>query len=226
MSKRIDYKLIAIFLFVAIIFFASAPLWAGDDYRGNNDPSNVNVDVGGSTINVQGGDLTGGPVNVSTGGNRSFAIGIPGLGDVDIAGCLGSEQWTLLVGGKQKLVINWVCLTEFYLRNGQPELAAQALCNTEVVKEYATEEECEEAHGFFADVVLAMAVKDSKEEDEEEEYHEEQMQMYEDMQAKIRNLEAELAKPKPVPRPVQKTVVEQKPLLTAEQRAALLEIKK
>lgn len=175
------------------------------------------MNVGGDTISMQGGDLTSGPVNVSTGGNKSVALGNV-LGDVDIAGCLGSTQWSTPVYGKQKLVVNWVCVAEFYLQYQQPELAAMALCNTEILKEFETEEECEQAHQFLTQAVLPPPpVAAAPDHDEEEDYHAEQMMLYEDMQAKIRNLEER--------KPVQKTVIEQKPFLSDEQRAKLRELK-
>ena len=96
---------------------------------------------------VNGGDI-------STGGNKSLLIAPPGLGDVAIARCLGSEAWTLLIGGKQKLVLNQVCMSEFYLNVGRFDLAAQALCNQpEILAEYNTETACELDHDFTPAIV-------------------------------------------------------------------------
>jgi hypothetical protein len=80
--------------------------------------------------------------------NKTFAFGYS-MGDVDIAGCLGSTQWTTILGGKQKLVINWPCMAEFYLRNEKWGLAAMALCNVPgILEEFASEVDCEVAHDF------------------------------------------------------------------------------
>ncbi len=135
MKYLINPKHIFLMLIAAAIVLMVAPAaMAGDKITQSNDMNN---------------QTTG---DVSVGGDKSsaFGIGIPGLGDVDIAGCLGSEQWTLLFGGKQKLVINWPCMAEFYLRNGAPELAAMALCNTEILDEFDSEAECEAAHKFLS----------------------------------------------------------------------------
>jgi len=54
-----------------------------------------------------------------------------------------------LIGGKQKLVLNQVCMADFYLKVGRFDLAAQALCNQpEILKEYQTEVACEADHDF------------------------------------------------------------------------------
>ena len=92
-------------------------------------------------------------VNISPGdtiykGGRALALG-SSLGDVDIAQCLASAQWNTALGGKQRLVLNQICMAEFYLKRGRFDLAAQALCNQdEILAEYATERECEDDHDF------------------------------------------------------------------------------
>ena len=120
-----------------------APAYAGGECNGhgNCDDESIVIDAGSSVI---GGDTV-----IDTGGNKSLAVVAPGLGDVDIAQCLGSEAWSLLVGGKQKLVLNQVCMAEFYLKQGRYDLAAQSLCNQpEILDEYDTEVACEIAHDF------------------------------------------------------------------------------
>ena len=114
-----------------------------DDCRGNcpggstDTAVEVMTDVDSSVNNVISGDSS-----------KAFAFG-HGLGDVDIAQCLGSTQWDTTLGGKQKLVLNNVCMAEFYLSQGKWKLAAMALCNQpEILSEFTTEEECEKAHNF------------------------------------------------------------------------------
>jgi len=86
-------------------------------------------------------------VNIAGDSSRVIALGNT-LGDVDIAGCLGSTQWNTPVYGRQVLVINWPCMAEFYLKNQMYDLAAMALCNTEIEDEFASEAACEAAHDF------------------------------------------------------------------------------
>lgn len=91
---------------------------------------------------------TTGDVNVGTGDSRAWGFG-HAMGDVDIAQCLGSTQWDTILGGQQKLVLNNVCMAEFYLKNGKWGLAAMALCNQpEILSEFSSEAECETAHDF------------------------------------------------------------------------------
>lgn len=226
--KDIDMRLLALLLLVGILILVAAPVWAGGGDHHNSGDVDVDVEFGGDTVNVggdtislQGGDMTGGPVNVSTGGNKSLALGNV-LGDVDIAGCLGSTQWSTPVYGKQKLVVNWVCVAEFYIRYQQPGLAAMALCNTEILEEFDSEEECEQAHQFLAQaaIVESPIIDDYS---DEEEFHEEQRTLNMALQSEIEQLR-ELYERRPTPKPVQHTVVEQKPLLTDDQKARLREV--
>lgn len=123
----------------------------GDDITQSNDMNNQ----------------TTGDVNIAGDSSKAFGVG-HALGDVDIAGCLGSEQWGTPIVSKQKLVLNWVCLAEFYLRSGQPELAAMALCNTEVLSEFPDETSCEKAHGFLTALPLAPPPQAEADDDDEE----------------------------------------------------------
>jgi len=151
LEKILRYWVIFVILVAAALVVATKARAQGDECRGNHPCNNTNggdvtvpVDVAVTT-----GDMVGGETIVSTGGNKSVAVVAPGLGDVDIAQCLGSTQWSLLVGGKQKLVLNHVCMAEFYLKQGRYDLAAQSLCNQpEVLEEYGTESQCELDHDF------------------------------------------------------------------------------
>ncbi len=142
LSNKINWVLAG--LLVLAMLAMAAPIWASGNCNGPGDDNCYNEIV---DVNLTGGDVIGG--DISTGGNKSIALVAPGLGDVDIAQCLGSEAWTLLIGGKQKLVLNQVCMAEFYLKQGRYDLAAQSLCNQpEILNEYSTEADCEVAHDF------------------------------------------------------------------------------
>jgi hypothetical protein len=123
-----------------------------DGGGGDIDITGGDIDITGGDViggDLTGGDLIGGDMAISTGGNKSLVIAPPGLGDVDIAQCLGSQAWTLLIGGRQTLVLNQVCMAEFYLKVGRYDLAAQALCNQPgIVDEYSSEGACEIDHDF------------------------------------------------------------------------------
>jgi len=124
-----------------------------DDCHGNCGGNGDTVVDVTTTTNV-GDTVLNNETLTSVGGNKNLALAAPGLGDVDIAQCLGSTQWSLLIGGRQKLVLNQVCMAEFYLKNGKYDLAAQALCNQpEILVEYDTEAQCEIAHDFTPPIV-------------------------------------------------------------------------
>lgn len=201
-----------LFLVITIlVLLMSMPLWASGDCKGKS--CNGDVTVGGTDVTVDTtvstGDMVGGDTSLS---NNSRALALSnGLGDVDIAGCLGSTQWATPVFSKQKLVVNWPCMAEFYLRNGKYELAAMAICNTEIRKEFATEDDCRAAHDFDEMIEEAVIVVDSSEEDE---WREEQRQMQMDYEARIEALEHRAPSVRMV----------EKPLLTDNQRKQLEEV--
>ena len=199
-------------------------VYASGDCKGHSCGGETTVDtdvtVGGTNINI--GDTN---VPIVTGantqsnsttieGSRAYALS-NSLGDVDIAGCLGSTQWATPLFSKQKLVVNWPCLTEFYLRNAQFELASMAICNTEIRKEFASEQACRDAHAF--EPMLEEPVMVMEQDDDEVEYLrdelEEQAMLQADLNAKIQNLERS------------QRVVIREPYLSDEQKTKLREVK-
>lgn len=163
------------------------------DVRQSNDMNNQtsgDIDIGmASTLNA--GDMIGGDTSLST-STKNIAVAAPGLGDVDIADCLGSTQWSLLVGGKQKLQLNHVCMAEFYLKAGRYDLAAQSLCNQpEILGEYDDELACEADHDFSPPPMPAMAPEPAALEQhyEIEEQHDEDLAM---VQAQLTEVSAQL----------------------------------
>ena len=221
-------------LWVALAFFLALAwfIWgvgvakADDDCRGNscNGGGDVDVDVGGDTINAGDVsvpvDITGGSANVQQ-NSDSFALGLSnGLGDVDIAGCLGSTQWATPLFSKQKLTVNWPCLAEFYLRNGKPELAAMAICNTEVVKEFDTEADCEAAHNFTVLVAAPPEPVEHYRDDELERRLEINQAYTAELESRLNDLESLAQRA-----PEQRTVVQQMPVLSDKQKSALAQLR-
>jgi len=213
------WKLVKWFFFglavVALLYFGLTQRVMADDER--ND---IDFDyTGGDTI-VNDGDVnvpvhvTGGTQSV-TGSNynstsRALALG-NSMGDVDIAGCLGSTQWSTPLIGHQKLVLNWPCMAEFYIRNQMWENAAMAICNTEIRQEFASEQECRDAHPFqmlAQPVYEAAVVVTEADNDEELELYNDRLQMqqeaYEGLQQEMADLRA---------RPAQRVVIKQDPEL-------------
>ena len=145
-----------------------APIAIADNGHGHNhNDGDVTVDAN-TTLNssLSAGDLVAGDTNVSH-ESSSLALGNV-LGDVDIADCLGSTQWNTPIYGRQGLVLNHVCMAEFYLRAGKYDLAAMALCNVpEILKEFSTEDECETAHDF-SPVVSTSLVQEIEEEHDQD----------------------------------------------------------
>lgn len=200
----------------------------------HNDVVDVDVDVTGGDITVPV-DVTTGPVNVPvnvSGGvqsvdasphfdSRALALS-NSLGDVDIAGCLGSTQWSTPLLSKQKLVVNWPCLAEFYLRNAMYDNAAMAICNTEVRKEFETETACRDAHPFQL-MAAPPPVDESDDEDEElAGIVVEQMAVIESQRAQMETYDERIAKLEQK-KPTTTRVVNQVGL-TDEQRKQLAEV--
>ncbi len=196
--------------FVVVLMVVAALMVLTTRAEADDGHGHDHHDDGGSTVttstdiinDLAGGDIIGGDTSVITGNNKALTVVAPGLGDVDIAQCLGSEAWTLLVGGKQKLVLNQVCMAEFYLKQGRYDLAAQSLCNQpEIVREYDTEAACELAHDFTPPITSEPASNRSLEEQHSlETHHDEDLDM---VQAQLSEVQMQLAEleERPAPRP-------------------------
>jgi hypothetical protein len=219
------------------------------DHGGGN--SNVDVDVGGTDIDIGGTTVNAGDVSVPVDVNAATTVNSPvsmqnetktfafsnSLGDVDIAACLGSEQWSTPVYGQQKLKLNQVCMAEFYLKNGLYDLAAMSLCNVkEILKEFEgkgikkddAEAACEAAHTFGPTVADIAALEPAAAPPFEsfEEHNEDvvEIQMAQQaLQMEVQELRAELdaerRRPPPPPRVVQQ---EAEPRLTDAEKYAIL----
>lgn len=211
---------------LAVVMIVAPPLaLADDDCRGNscNGGGDTTVDVTGGDVNVPvdvNTDVTGGPVSVE---HKSDSLGIGlanSLGDVDIAGCLGSTQWATPLFSKQKLVVNWPCLAEFYLEHGKYELAAMAICNTEIIKEFEDEAACEAAHDFGPLVVEPEPIGEIIETfDSGQAVQNEEIEVMQMAQASLEQRLAALEN-KPAPRPRVSRPAAPAPMFTEEQKAA------
>lgn len=197
LSESRVFAWICIIVLCGVLTMVVSVAYAGGSDHHNND------------TNVTTGDMVGGDTELNS---RALAFSNT-MGDVDIAGCLGSTQWATPLFSKQKLVVNWPCLTDFYLKNGLPEMASIAICNTEVRKEFGSEEECRRAHPF-------RAMLDSMEEEAPHDRDDELERRLEINQAYTTELESRLNDLEQLSQRT-RTVVRQEPWMTDEKRAKL-----
>lgn len=209
MSRKIYgwISLLMFFLAGVMLTLLVSPAWASGndvDVRQSNDMNNQT-----------GGDIS----------HESKALGFShSLGDVDINQCLGSTQWGSIIVSKQKLVLNKWCAAEVYDAKGLHHMAAVMRCDIpEVAKHFPDGEHCVVANKWVPKVVVqdTLVVDDSHDEDEEE-WHEEQIQLQQDYDERLAQLEERLSRP--APKVIERTVVEQKPWMTDEKRAALQKV--
>jgi len=152
--------------------------------------------------------------------DSSTALGFAhSLGDVDINQCLASTQWGSILISAQKVVLNLWCAGEVFDAKGLPQMAAIMRCDIpEIKRHFETPAECIAANTVTA--LPAPVMIDDSHFEEEEEYHQEQMQMQQDYDERIERLEARANRPRST------RVVEQKPLLSDDQKARLEEVLK
>ena len=181
-----------------------SPAWADDPY------SNYH----GSTSLEQSSALSN-----SVSGDRAYAIG---GSDADINNCRFTE------GG---LTIQWTRKDKFcqalkLIELGYVDTGVLAICTkTWIGKLYSDLAACQGALvAKYAPVVVAepVSLADS---DEDDDYHEDQMMLFEDLQAKVRNLEQDYEKQMQAPPQVIRRTVQQ-PYLSAEKKAKLREVVK
>ena len=110
-------------LLIAVVFVLAAfdARAGGDKITQSNDMNNQTAgNVDASSSPTIGGDS-----------NRSYALGMAGLGDVDInegRNCMGTEAFSITVVAKQDMKLNPWCAALFYDANGKHEMAARARC--------------------------------------------------------------------------------------------------
>lgn len=196
-------------LILLVAFLLSDDVWAGGECNGHDNCNETE-------INALAGDNE---VVNSTGGNRSLALG-NSLGDVDIAGCLGSTQWSTPLIGKQKLVLNHVCMAEFYLNARQYDLAAMALCNVpEILAEFKTESECEAAHDFAPPTITEASPEPHVPQDEFYRLEQLNAERYDSLAERLETIEQ---RPEPRPKVVLQPAPTAEPFIDDTKRAALL----
>ena len=195
MNRRLQTLWIAFLVFLLMVL--AVPAFAGKvDQTLNSD--------------VQDNDLIR--------GDTAIGLGIPGLGDVDINDCMASEQWTLLLGGKQRLVLNKWCASLYYDQIGQHDTAARLRCTIEEIAELFPEGGCLDANVVVA---LPPPPAPAMREDEDEELD------AEDVQEIVAQAIAEEVKRQPKPKPVKiERVIEQQPYLIPKELADQLRVTK
>jgi len=210
-------------IFICLSFIASAAM-ADDDCKGHScvggdvTVGGDTINVGGDTVNVEGASLTGGDVNFS--GSRAYAFG-NSLGDVDINDCLASKQWNTPLFGRQDTAPNLWCMGESYDARGLYKMAARMRCKIQLIRsDFATDEDCWAENTVTPQPI---AEREDRHDVDEEQLHVEQEQRYQVLNEELEQLKQIINRP--APKPVQRTVVQEKPLLTPEQRSALLELK-
>jgi len=184
---------------VAIVIFLMSPVWADDDHYSNyRDGVTSSID------------------NSVSDTSRAFGIG---AGDVDINECYRS--WSVVLFQDSK--VNKLCLARQQVAEGNFEAAAISRCSIRsVVKDYNDKAHCIRLNTAH---LLAPPPAESRVDDDEDDYREDQMMLFEDLQAKVRNLEQDYEKQMQAPPQVIRRTVQQ-PYLSAEKKAKLREVVK
>ena len=220
---RRDLRNLAIIILVGLLVISMAPVWASGDCKGHSCNDGGDINLTGGDVNVAANTSVDASGDVSFSSNdTSRAFGF-GLGDVDINDCYRSYQVLIYQDSK----LNKFCVAQHYAAMGNEAAYQQVMCSIGAIKKlWDDKASCLAAHTL---AVMPQQPLDTPEkileidhdEDEEERFHVEQQELYEDLLAKIRNLE-EAQNRSPV---VRREVVEQRVGLTAEQKAMLREVK-
>lgn len=187
-----------IILLAAVIVMVAAPVWAD---KGDDIDTDSNATASGDFSN--------------TVRDTSRAIGL-GAGDVDIAQCYRSYSVIIWQDSRS----NPLCIAQQLMAEGNYEAAAVLRCQPwGIHKAFGGKQACIKALSVppKESLVIEEAVFDDEHEEIEREYHEEQQQLYEDLMAKIRNIESGQKS---------RTVVQREEFLSESKKAALRELVK
>lgn len=150
MNNKLRNVFIGLTVAVIVILASSFAFAGGDDL--------VNL----VENDVQAGDMVGGS-NTS----RSLSLAAS-LGDVDIAQCLASTQFSVLLFAKQGVKLNEWCAAIWYDQHGLHVMAAKLRCNIpEIADEFDSESSCETANtvpvGVFTDAPIEVEPEPAEE---------------------------------------------------------------
>lgn len=205
--KIIDFRKLTLLFFVALLILICMPVWADEGHGHNHHGDNGDVNTDTVVTVDAGSDIS----NSISQRDSSTAIGLGGI-DVDINDyyrSFGNAIW-------QDTKVNKLALSVFQNSVGLHEAAARSRCSVKAVREdYNSFEHCVKLNTVILPEPPGEPVSEEHLEDEEE-YHEEQMQLQIDLAERIALLEEERRKPAPKPKVIERTVIEQKPLLTKE----------
>ena len=190
---------------IIILLLPTIALASGRENEVDVDVGNT-VNVGGDTVNVGGSTLNSsvGDTVVDAGDvalnsdSKSFAFA-HGLGDVDIADCLGSAQWGTIIVSRQYLELNKWCAAEVYDAKGLYQMAAIVRCDIkEIKKHFTNQENCIEANTVQPIPVATMAPEPEvivvEPPEELQEAHVEQQMALNSVEAKLAQLERQQRK--------------------------------
>lgn len=182
---------------------------AGGECNRHDDCSTADIVV---TADIEGDSITN---NLDTGGSRTVALG-NSLGDVDIAECLGSTQWSTPLFGRQKLNRDHTCVGFKFLAVGAYDVAAMHFCNDkDTLAEFDNEASCEAAHNFTPPEPSEPAVT----QDDYPRHEQMRDDPYELLLSRIEELEQ---RPKPRLTPTMQQAPEPEPFITEQRRAELM----
>jgi len=223
--SRINHAIVAT-IFIFLMLLCGPVAFAGGDCDGDN-AINCSPSIVGT-----GGDATN---SISDSGD-TLALGLGGS-DMDIRD--GLVTYSYLFGLVQGSKPNLVMFAEQRRLGGDYETYATTMCGFLSVRRAVTGKFWFRGRKKCVSILTVPLVDPApaeepaaakmyleEHEDDEYEYHAEQLELYESLAQTVAKLQEEVSKPPPKPVTRVQRVVEQKPLLTDEQRQALLEVVK
>lgn len=241
-GARLFITALALALIIYLIFASAGYASGRDDVVANADAS---ADAAASVSSVtEIGPSTSTQVMGDTGvQNQSYALGLSnGLGDVDIADCVVTDQWGTPLFSKQGFHYNVWCMANHFENNGLISQAANLYCQIKpILEEFKHEKDQAESvcvirygqllrdKAVAAEISTTRKITDTKrfldEHEAEAERHEQQLAMQQDIlsiqEEEIVLLKAEIDQLKN-----RQTTVryERQPLLSQSQRQKLQEV--
>ena len=212
------YRWIGTLLFVMFLLLFVYAAQADGDCRGNQNCNGGGGDVVTDVATSMSTDVSiDNPVSVNSSiSDSSRALGF-GLGDVDINDCYRSFQVLVFQDSRAN---KW-CMANDLDARGLYDAAARLRCS---LKSYASIFPDHDTCVVSSTVRVSVPVVSEPHDDEDDDDRQTDMIMA--LQMEVEMLRDQFERTAARPAPVQRTVVEQKPLLTEDQKARLREIAK
>ena len=225
--RTVQLVILALVILSVVAMVVPRYVYAGGDCKGHscNNDTDVTTQVSTDVSTHANTNVDASSDVHTTFSSKSRSLGLAnGTGDVDMGVCYGSKGDSTPIYARQRYKILPLQCANHLDSIGLHEAAARMRCSDkDYGKLFSDRDECLALSQAMRSPSTAPVAEPSEDDDDYHQEHEEELAMLRaDIEAKIQNLEAAQA----APVPAQRTIIQQQPYLSDDQKTALRELVK